>query len=164
MQKKIFKIRWGLSVKIITIVSLILIVYAIYAIVNNFSNDNFWISFIVLFIILSVCIYCLLEIPLSIRLNESEIILKKLIGQLVIRIDSISHIEPYKPDKSDIRVFGIGGVGGYIGVFMNAGIGKYRAYIGNTSQAFLIITELGKKYVLSCENRDLVISIIKLQM
>jgi hypothetical protein len=39
-------------------------------------------------------------------------------------------------------------------------IGNYEAYVGDYKQAFLIETKAGKKYVLSCENRDLAMEII----
>ncbi|MDR2058108.1 MAG: hypothetical protein LBP83_07505 [Dysgonamonadaceae bacterium] len=145
----VLKVKWGLSVKVITFIVLAIIISVVLAMINNFFHNHLWWDLVIVFTVLSVCIYCSLEIPRSIEINENEVILHKLIGKLVININSITYIKPYKPDKSEIRLFGTGGVGGFIGIFINAHIGKYRAYIGDTSQAFLIITELGKKSLLT---------------
>ena len=162
MEEKTFKVRWGVSVKIFTAIILIALLSSMIVVIRNFlSHDYSSNSLIIFLVLLLICVFSLWESPRLIKINENEILLQKIIGQLVIHIDSIVYIEPYKPDKTDIRLFGIGGIGGFSGIFYNFNLGKYRAYIGDTSQAFLIVTEQRKKYVLSCENRDFAISTIK---
>ena len=56
MSEKSFKVRWGFPVKIITFITLVLIFFAVFTTLNNFSQDNFRINLIVLFIILPVCV------------------------------------------------------------------------------------------------------------
>jgi glucose uptake protein GlcU len=152
MAEKFLKIQWSLAVKIITFIALIIIIASEYYLINSGIKAKDWIMLIIASCILFICIYCVLETPRSIEINENEIILHKLMGKLVIALNMITNIEPYKPDKSEIRLLGSGGFWGFTGIFWNANIGKYRAFVGDFSQAFLIQTLDRKIYVLSCDN------------
>jgi hypothetical protein len=94
-------------------------------------------------------------------MNETAIVLHKRIGRIFINYDKIIDIKYYYPDSSETRLFGSGGFCGYIGKFKNAAIGTYQSFVGDYSNSFLIKTKENKNYVLSCENRDVVINIIK---
>jgi hypothetical protein len=102
-----------------------------------------------------------MESPVFIETNETGIILHKIIGKLVINYEQIAKIEYYKPDSSEIRLFGSGGFFCFVGKFKNKTIGTYQSYVGDYSQSFLIQTKENKNYVFSCENRDLIINTIK---
>ena len=101
----------------------------------------------------------LVNAPLSVTLSEKTFTLKKLVGSLSIDYDQISAIMPYK-FGCDIRLFGSGGLGGYIGLFSGKEIGKYVAFAGDTEQAYCIFLKNGKKYVFSCEDYESVIAFI----
>lgn len=106
-------------------------------------------------------LYSVWEIPMSLTLTDDKLIINRLAGHTGIDFMQISTVEVYKGNGSDLRLFGSGGFGGYWGVFYNDTIGRYRSYVGDYAQAFWIKTKEGKSYVLSCENRDLVIQTIK---
>jgi hypothetical protein len=154
-------VKWGISVKIITFISLLLIIAAEYYLIYSLIHSMDWIMLITAIIILGIILYFALETPLSIEITDTRLILHKLKGKLIIDFNQISNIEIYKPDSSEIRFYGSGGVFGFIGKFNNATIGKYQSYVGDYAQAFLIQTKENKKYVFSCEKPDLIVTIIK---
>jgi hypothetical protein len=154
-------VKWSFFVKIVTFAVLLVLVGAEYYIIQSLIQSMDWLMLIIAIIIPGVALYFSFEAPLSIGLTESFLVLHKLNGKLIIDYDQIAYAEIYKPDISEIRLMGSGGVFGYIGKFSNATIGKYQSYVGDYAQSFLIQTKDDKKYVFSCENRDLVISTIK---
>jgi hypothetical protein len=156
-----FKVKWGTYVKIITGIILLIIAIAEYHLVVSLIYS---INGLLLFLaccIPVIFIYFALESPSFIEIDTNGLTLHKRKGKLIIRYSQITSVSHYKPDKSEIRYFGSGGVFGFIGRFSNANIGAYQSYVGDYAQAFLIQTKENKKYVLSCENRDLVINTIK---
>ncbi|MDR3286055.1 MAG: PH domain-containing protein [Prevotellaceae bacterium] len=154
-----FNVKWSLAVKIITAVCAVVLIAAEISLINSiFSDNNIW--RIVAVFLIAVALGFILVAPVSIQIADDHILLKRVLGKVVIYFDNIEKIEYYRHSKHDIRVFGSGGYGGYLGVFSNAQIGKYSAYVGNLSQAFLIQLKNGKNYVFSCENRDFVIETI----
>lgn len=73
------------------------------------------------------------------------------IGAGVYLYSDITDISLYhRENVAEIRILGIGGLGGYIGKFYNSKIGFYTAYVGDYSQAFLIKINNREKYVMSC--------------
>jgi hypothetical protein len=156
------KVEYSRSAKIITWITLAVIAAGEYYLITSWIHaSNNWTTSIVACLLLLIVIYFALESPSSIEMNIHELILHKRKGKLRIAYDQITDASNYKPDKSEIRYFGSGGVFGFIGKFSNATIGTYQSYVGNYEQAFLIRTKTNKKYVLSCENRELVINTLK---
>ena len=60
-----------------------------------------------------------------------------------------------------MKMFGSGGLWGFVGVFRNSDIGSYNAFIGDMQQSFLIRTVEGRVYVFSVEDVDDLIASIK---
>lgn len=92
--------------------------------------------------------------PISLLLTSDKLVIRCLIHRVYIPLSNIAVIETaqkYK-DFTDIRVFGIGGLWGYTGLFRNKGVGKYIAYMGNPQQAFYIRLKSGRNYLVSCDN------------
>jgi len=155
-----FNVKWGTSVKIITIFFLVVVVLSEISLLQTIiAYKNEW-YFIVLFLVLLIGSLSIIYTPKYIILYDNSIVLTKIFGRKEIMFDDIINIQKFS-SSGDIRVFGSGGYGGYLGIFSNAQIGKYSAYVGDFSQAFLIQLKNGKNYVFSCENRDLVIETIK---
>lgn len=95
----------------------------------------------------------LLYAPKEIILDDTWLTLIKGGGKLTVAYADIEEIRMYDPrNTGNIRVFGIGGIYGYIGRFYNRDIGYYTSYVGDYSQAFLIRTKKGRKYLFSCDN------------
>lgn len=153
-------IRWNNQVRFITVLVATVLLSAEVALINRYiggANSGL----LAIIIIASLFFVFMLSAPLSITLNDSQIVLKKVLGKITINYSQISSVRSYIPESGDIRVFGSGGFGGYVGVFSNREIGRYFSYVGDTKQAFLIRTKSGKNYVFSCENVEFVIETIK---
>ncbi|MDR2685053.1 MAG: PH domain-containing protein [Prevotellaceae bacterium] len=155
-----FNVKWSWKVKIITIIVAIIMINAEILLINSIcTNNNIW--RIAIIILIAFAFGFILIAPVSIQVKGNRILLKRVLGKIIVYFDNIESITHYKFSKHDIRVFGSGGYGGYLGIFSNAQIGKYSVYVGDFSQAFLIQLKNGKNYVFSCENRDFVIETVK---
>lgn len=151
-------VHWSNTIKwLSTIISIVLITTLVYILIFDFS---LWTVFISVFILAGM-IYSAYLSPMSIELNDTEIVLHKLIGCLHIPLDKITKTEPFETDGSEVRICGSGVFLGYTGLFYNKKLGRYHSYVGCYKQAFLVCAENNKKYVFSCENRELIISTIK---
>jgi len=154
-----FNVRWGLPAKIITTAASLLIIGAEYSLYQSYVANGDFFELIIMICLFVLPLLFLVNAPLSVTLSENTFTLKKLIGTLSIEYDQISAIMPYK-FGCDIRLFGSGGLGGYIGLFSGKEIGKYVAFAGDTEQAYCIFLKSGKKYVFSCEDYESVIAFI----
>jgi hypothetical protein len=154
-----FNVRWGLPAKIITTAASLLIIGAEYSLYQSYVAKGSFVELIIMICLLLLTLLFLVNAPLSVTLSEKTFTLKKLVGSLSIDYDQISAIMPYK-FGCDIRLFGSGGLGGYIGLFSGKEIGKYVAFAGDTEQAYCIFLKNGKKYVFSCEDYESVIAFI----
>ena len=84
------------------------------------------------------------------------------IGAGVYLYSDITDISLYhRENVAEIRILGIGGLGGYIGKFYNSKIGFYTAYVGDYSQAFLIKINNREKYVMSCRHAEKIVEEVK---
>jgi hypothetical protein len=158
------KVKWSILVKIITVVALAILFIAEYSLMRSLFYSINWLLLIAAILVPGSVFYFILNAPRYLELTESHLILHKVMGKLSLTFDQISNIEGYKPDGSEIRLFGSGGIFGFTGKFKNATIGSYQSYVGNYKQAFLIQTKSGKKYMFSCENKDFIIDIVKKQI
>ncbi len=82
-------------------------------------------------------------------------------GSKNISINHITEINRKTPIAKDIRLFAIGGLFGYIGIFRGNDCGKYKAYVNNSANAFYVKTKDGKCYVASCDNSEALIESVK---
>ena len=158
------KVEKSNAVMIITPIAVALILFAEYHFIKSLFYYFDWPSLAMSIGLFVICFYFFVESPRYIVLTDSHLILKKMFGNLVITLDEIEEIQLYSANSFNYRLFGSGGLFGFIGLFGNKETGKYRAYIGDYKQAFIIKTKNQKNFVLSCENRDEVIDIIKSTM
>lgn len=158
--ENVFNIPWSNTVKIISwATSLLLIVIGYLTMAKTKSLNNWLLAVFVVVLLLSI--YFVLQAPMSLKLSENKLTIRKLVGVKEIPFSDIEKIEPYDDYHSDIRLMGNGGFFGYTGLFRNKELGKYTAFVGNYSQAFYIRTKSGKTYVISCEQREEVIERIR---
>ncbi|MDR2806299.1 MAG: PH domain-containing protein [Dysgonamonadaceae bacterium] len=157
-----FKVQWGIPVKLITGIATLVIIIGEYYLITDALHTKELITIIVAAGLLVLLGYFISASPSFIELNETEITLHRLKGNLTIPLNRITEIKPYKPDKSELRYFGSGGWFGFIGSFSNATIGRYQSYVGDYAQAFLIVTKEDKKYVFSCENPEELIRFVQI--
>ncbi len=114
---------------------------------------------VVIAIMAFTILYVYLISPKAIELNDTSLIMHKVVGKIIIPLEDIKEIRPY--DQSGLRLFGSGGLFGSIGLFTNNDIGRHYEYVGDFSEAFLVVLNSGKKYVFSCENSDKVIEQVR---
>ena len=128
-----------------------------------YGEERVQVEIFSLWTILGVAILALLPvlifIPRYVSLTDSCLKLHRGIGVSSFAYDDIKTIRLYSPKNIVTeRKFGIGGVGGFIGNFYNPEIGNHVAYVGDYSQAFLIVMKSGKKYMLSCQHSEKIVA------
>lgn len=147
-------------------IATILILCLVYFVARAYSSPTTY-SLIFLSVIGSAIILffigCVISYPVSIEINNENIILKKLSGKLIIPIKEITTIERRSNFGFDSKKFGSGGFFGFNGFFVNDAIGKYTGYVTNQNNIFWVITE-NKKYTFNCDEPDKFISLIKSKM
>lgn len=163
MEKRI-NISWSTSVKIITVVSLMLIAGLLfYFAKNGYLRYDLMTSFLFVFVG-GILVYFGVQAPISLSLTQSAVVLNKVVGKVTLPYAEIQKIEAFEFSRDDIRVFGSGGFCGYIGRFRNKTIGNYSCYVGDTKEAFLIQTTNNHYYVFSCEEKEAVINEVNLKI
>ena len=130
-----------------------------YLLIQIVENEIPYILGICLVIIITAAII-ISYLYLSIALSETSLTLYRGIGKKNFNYSDIDVII-YISDEPVIRVCGIGGIFGFVGRYYTKKIGRYFSYVGDYSQTFYLQLKNGKKYVLSCEDRDLVVFLIK---
>lgn len=113
-------------------------------------------SFILGFALISLFIYLLLMIPLSLYLEKDGLVIKRGLGKKHILYSTIKQVFSYNYVQNDIRYFGSNGFLGYIGVMGSTHYGKYYSYVKDPRQQVFILT-VDKSYLISCDNRELFI-------
>ena len=97
----------------------------------------------------------ILLMPLRLTFEDDKITLHRLIGPNYIPSKDIIELMaiPNSEIAYSIRLFGSGGLFGYLGKFRNKKLGNYTMYATNLNELILIRTNR-KTYVFSCKNRD----------
>lgn len=113
-----------------------------------------------LFVSLYAIYICCANSPISIEISDSHLILNKGRGKVEIKLSDIEELGVYDSRKTiDISIWGVQGVFGFTGLFHNAVIGNYKAYVGSFSQSFYVKTPR-KNYMFSCRNRDSFLNVL----
>ena len=106
-------------------------------------------------VVLGVAFSSFLVFPLYIISDEEGIGIKTLVRTIHIPFQDIDHIERLDNGKrlfgikDAVRLFGIGGVFGFIGWFRLKGGGIFRSYITDEKKAFLIYRKNGVPIAIS---------------
>lgn len=159
---KIKRVHWESQVKSITVACFLLILLVEFIIVRDTTKGGVeLLDVLAILAIPAVTLFSIIKTPKCIVLTSSQLIIKKQLGEKVLNLDDILVIEPYTPNRSDVRVIGSGGFLGYLGRYKNVTVGSYYSYVCDLNKAFFITTKQGKSIMLSCEDRDTVIRSIK---
>ena len=158
------KVTRSHSVKTITHIVMLLYVFIIVGIPMSLllGEEWFWTEKVSLWTMLVIVVFTLVPVwvflPRYVSVTDTCLKLYRGIGVSSFVLEDIKVIRLYSPSNVVTTcTFGIGGVGGFIGKFYNSEIGKYIAYVGDYSQAFLVVMKSGKKYLLSCQNPEKVV-------
>lgn len=121
------------------------------------ETPEFWIVFGILLLLLFLG---LLYGPTQIIANRDYIIVKTYFLKHKILVSDIESVELFQPTLVSIRLFASGGYFGYLGLFRDGYIGTYAGYYGKATDCFLVRMKNGGKYVLGCENPDIMVNFI----
>lgn len=98
----------------------------------------------------SILVLPILYMPLKLSVLKDEIIIHKIVGQIIIPFEQIKSIDTYDMEKSkNIRIFGSGGLFGYLGYYKNSVLGDFQMYVMDRSSTAVIKT-IHESYVVSC--------------
>lgn len=100
-----------------------------------------------------VMIWVLFNMPLYLKADSKQIIIRHPIGKTKILRSEVKEIIPIDRQaiSSSIRLFGSGGFLGWYGIFYNREIGRYSMFSGDRENLHLIRTA-NKQYIISSKN------------
>lgn len=110
---------------------------------------------------MAALIYGACQAPMRLKMDEDALLIDCLGRTLKLPYAEIESVDPYLLRGTEFRLWGSGGFMGYTGLFYRKDIGRFHAYVGSWRQAFIVTTRQGKKYVLSCEEHDQMMLLLK---
>ena len=148
MESTTFIAPWDNALKIIT--SLTVILFAWVTSWLNTEFENLWISILPFSFIALVALFSIR----GYQVKQGYLIIKRPLWTKAISLAELEEAE-HKPQvmKGSLRVFGIGGLFSYSGIYSNVILGTYRAYVSNYEHTVVLIYS-GKKIVVSPRNVD----------
>ncbi len=98
-----------------------------------------------------IYVFSFLYAPRSYRITKNEIIIQRYIQNKKIQISNIVKVELIEKEmiSNAWRIFGVGGLFGYYGLFYNSQMGTMRFYATRTAKAVLICTKNHNKIILT---------------
>ena len=161
MEQKI-NVHWSWYTRIVTILGSLVLVSIVWRELRNFLADfHDYGALLYVLVVILLPVGFAINAPISVRLTPQYFELRKLVGRVRIPYTAMTHVERYKPSFWDFRAFGTAGFFGYIGFFRGDDICRYKGFMGDTRQAFLIRTVHGNLYVFSTETPDKTIEELK---
>jgi hypothetical protein len=124
--------------------------FIVYEIQNN-NQLSLSVKSIILIAPLSILLTYLF-MPKQYEINENELVIHRKIGNLTILrndITQIEKIEAYTQLGFVIRLFGSGGLFGWLGIFYSGKYGKFKLYAGAASPLVMITYQNNQKIGIS---------------
>lgn len=138
-------VKW--STIICFIVVFAVLIYEIYLFTETGHSVE---AVVITSILLLVVFSSFLVFPLYIISDEEGLGIKTLLWTKRIPFQDIDHIERLEKNdwffgirKGAVRIFGVGGVFGFIGLFRLKGIGNFWSYVTDEKKAFIIYRKNG---------------------
>lgn len=155
---KTFTCSYSKGIKISTTISVVVILIAIALSIvelynTKFSDYRIWIALIIIILGIALVFPFFYQIK-DISLDDEHLVINRIFGHKIILLKDIDNVREKTGEGLDLRLFGIGGLFGYYGLFWNRDIGVYRACANNGNNLIAIKTKCGKTYVISCDDRD----------
>ena len=148
-------IKWG------TAIFFVLMFLAILTVIYRVSNGlEVTTALVVAGLLIVSSVSCFLVFPMYVIADDEGIGIRTLLRTKRISYESIDHIERVGERNSlfgftsAVRLFGVGGVFGYIGWFRTKGIGTFRSYVTDPKKAFLIYRNKGLPIAISVSEPD----------
>lgn len=158
-----FNIPWDRTVSLVTYS--IVIVFTILSVILTYQllkKGNIYIIITLITFVLTPTLAYIYS-PKKYLIKNHNLIIEQGIGSIVIRLNDISHISAVSKDqmKNTTRSFASGGLFGYFGKFNNKSLGSFKMYAANFDGLVLIKLSNGNKLVLSPDNVELFIEMLK---
>lgn len=154
---KHFQSTFSNAMLVSTILVCLLLVYALYAMVAqlpqySYTSFTFWGISLAFCLVVLTMIYAFTQQLKTVTITDTDFIIQKMYGNIIIPINEIQEVSPKAHIASDIRVCGISGLFGHIGWFSNKQTGRYFALVKDGDSMLTIRTKNNKCYVISCKN------------
>ena len=154
---KHFKSTFSNAMLVSTILVCHLLVYALYTMVvqmpqYSYTSITFWGISLAFCLVVGTMIYAFAQQLKTVTITDTEIIMQKMFGNIIIPINEVQEVCPKQHIASDIRVCGISGLFGHIGWFSNKQTGRYFALVKDGDAMLTIRTNKNKCYVISCQD------------
>lgn len=143
------------SVKVVSSITLALLtLFSIWMFHLYAQNATIMTLLAALIMLLTPLITCAL-MPLRVYVTEKGITLQLLLGIIFVPSDEIVKIEPFPNQGATIRLFGSGGLMGFMGIFSNSVIGNFTAFATDIEHATIIYRKGKRPLVLSVADPDI---------
>ena len=149
-------VKW--STIICFIVVFAVLIYEIYLFTETGHSVE---AVVITSILLLVVFSSFLVFPLYIISDDEGIGIKTLLRTKRIAFQDIDHIERLEKNdwffgirKGAVRIFGVGGVFGFIGLYRLKGVGNFWSYITDEKKAFMIYRKNGLPIAISISEPD----------
>ena len=149
-------VKW--STIICFIVVFAVLIYEIYLFTETGHSVE---AVVITSILLLVVFSSFLVFPLYIISDEEGLGIKTLLRTKRIPFQDIDHIERLEKNdwffgirKGAVRIFGVGGVFGFIGLYRLKGIGNFWSYVTDEKKAFIIYRKNGLPVAVSVSEPD----------
>ena len=159
--KTIYECPQSKGVRVSTALALVFVLVALILEIYFFTEMGRSLEAVILTsVLLLVAFSSFLVFPLYIISDDEGIGIRTLIRTRRISFQEIDHIERLDRGerlfgiKDAVRLFGVGGVFGFIGWFRMKGIGTFRSYITDEKKAFLIFRKNGLPIAISVSEPD----------
>ena len=159
--KTIYECSQSKGIKWVTAIFFVLMFLAILAVIYKVSNGlGVTTALVVAGLLIVSSVSCFLVFPMYVIADEEGIGIRTLLRTKRISYESIDHIERVGERNSlfgftsAVRLFGIGGVFGYIGWFSSKGVGTFQAYVTDSKKVFLIYRKKGRPIAISVSEPD----------
>ncbi len=123
----------------------------------SLGNDRV-VAFISVVVLVVALLSCFFLYPQYIVADEEGIGIHTLLNTRLIPYSNIKRIERapenFLSNTNSIRLFGIGGVLGFIGFFRTKGVGSYYSYVTDRTKAFVIYRNSGMPIAISVSEPD----------
>ena len=156
--KTIYECSQSKGVKWITVIFFLIMIFSILLSIYTVSKGvNVTEAIIVTAFLLVVTFSCFLVFPMYIIAEDEGIGIRTLLRTKRISyedIDRIERVDELFGATKTIRLFGMGGVFGYIGLFRTKGVGTFRSYVTDDKKAFVIYRTKGMPIAISVNEPD----------
>lgn len=145
--------HWSNSVIVITLITVLIIIGVVFSFWYYRAISPFFRWTLTLAIVIPI-LYVFLSIPLCLSITPTDLTIKKIGGTKRMPIDDIKSISLVRSGmlNNSTRIFGSGGLFGYLGYFRSPSLGKYEVFATEWKNLILIETTSEKKIVISSQN------------